>query len=125
MYLINDSGDLKAYDKFYNELRKWNQFAVLTSRDGADIVMALTSNSQYVLSVVSGSAVSSGGVTTGSATAVAVPSTSLHLRVFDGRTAEVLWTDMTEKWVTSGHAPSKLVSNLKKRFPRTPVTPRK
>jgi hypothetical protein len=118
VYLVNDSGDLKAYDRFYSELKKWNQFTVVRARTDADIVMALTSNSQYALTIASGTATSGGGMTTGSATAVTVPSTSLHLRVFDANTAEVLWTDMTEKWVTSGHAPTKLVSNLKKRFPK-------
>ena len=123
VYLINDSGDLKAYDKFYKELKNWNRFTVVTSRDRAELVMVLTSSSQYVLSVTSGTAVSSGGITTGSGTAVAVPSTFLHLKVFDSATAEVLWTDVAEKWVTSGHAPSKLLSNLKKRVPN-PATPR-
>lgn len=87
----------------------------MTSREGAEIVMVLTSNSQYAVSVVTGTPVTGGGVI---GTAVSVPSTSLCLKIFDSTTAEVLWSDMTEKWVTSGHAPSKLVSNLKKRMPK-------
>jgi hypothetical protein len=121
VYLMNDSGDLKAYDRFYKELKKWNRFTVVPSRDRADLVMVLTSSSQYALSVTSGSAVSSGGVTSGLGTSVAVPSTFLHLKVFDSSTSDLLWSDSTEKWVTSGHAPSKLVSNLKKRMPKPTI----
>jgi hypothetical protein len=112
-YLVNDSGDLKAYDNFYKELRKWNRFLVVPSRGDADVVMVLTSNSQYAISVVTATA--TGGNVIG--TAVSVPSTSLCLKIFDPATAETLWSDMTEKWITSGHAPSKLVSNLRKRLP--------
>jgi hypothetical protein len=121
VYLINDSGDLKVYDKFYSALKAWNRFAIVTSRATADVVMVLTSSSQYALSVASGTAVSGGGVTSGVGTSVAVPSTLLHLKVFDSSTADLLWSDATEKWVTAGHAPSKLISNMRKRMPKAAV----
>jgi len=124
VYLINDSGDLKAYDKFYKELKTWNRFAIVGSRERADVVMVLTSSSHYALSVTSGTAVSGGGVSSGVATSVAVPSTFLHLKVFESSTADLLWSDATEKWVTSGHAPSKLVSNMRKRMPKVKVLPK-
>jgi len=47
-----------------------------------------------------------------------VPSTFLHLKIFEARTAEPVWSDSTEKWIASGHAPSKLVENLRKRVPK-------
>jgi hypothetical protein len=81
--------------------------------------MVLTSSEQYALSVGSATAVSSGGVTTGLGMGIAAPGTYLHLKVFDSATAEALWSDGTEKWVTSGHGASKLVSNLKNRMPPT------
>lgn len=115
VYPVNDSGDLKAFDKFYQELKKWNRFTVVTSRDDAEIIMALTSNPGYAVSVVTGTVVPGGSVV---GTAVSVPSEYLCLKVFNSATAELLWSDKTEKWVTSGHAPSKLVSNLKKRMPK-------
>jgi len=124
VYLINDSGDLKAYDKFYKELKAWNRFEVVGSRERADVVMVLTSNSQYALSVTSGTVVTTGGASSGVATSVAVPSTFLHLKVFDSSTADLLWSDATEKWITSGHAPSKLVSNIRKRMPKAKVSPK-
>jgi len=111
-YLVNSSGDLRAFDKFYQELRKWNRFTIVPSRESADIVMELSTVAST--QVVTGAAFTSGGVT--SATGTAVPIEKLRLRVLEGD--EVLWTDETDKWVTSGHAPSKLVSNLKKRMPR-------
>jgi hypothetical protein len=111
-YLVNASGDPKAFDKFYLELRKWNRFTLAQTRQSADVTMELStvSNSQ----VVTGGAYTSGGVTSG--TAVAAPIERLRLRVLAGE--EVLWTDETDKWVTSGHAPAKLVSNLRNRMPK-------
>lgn len=32
IYLINDSGDLKAYDKFFSELKKWGRFTIGSRR---------------------------------------------------------------------------------------------
>ena len=121
VYLVNECGGIKAYDRFYKELKAWDRFSVVTSRDQADIIMVLSSKDRGGVSVASGSATASGGVATGSATSVDVPSTFLQLRVSERSTLEVLWTDETEKWVTSGHAPSKLVSNLRKRFPKASV----
>jgi len=114
VYLVNDSGDLKAFDRFYQELRKWNRFRVVASRNDAEVVMVLTtvSNSQ----VTSGGAATTGGVTTGLATTVPIP--ALQLKVLDASTDDVLWSDVTDKWMSSGHAPSKLLSNLKKRMPK-------
>jgi hypothetical protein len=43
IYLINDSGDLKAYDAFFRELTKWRRFKVVASRDTVDVVAVLTS----------------------------------------------------------------------------------
>ena len=119
VYLINESRDLKAYDRFFKELKGWNRFVVVTAREKADILMVLSSNDRGGVSVSSGSATASGNVATGSATAVNIPSTFLQLTVSDPSTSEVLWSDETEKWITSGHAPSKLVSNLRKRFPKS------
>ena len=121
VYLINESGDLKAYDRLFKELKAWNHFAVVTARDQADIIMVLSSKDRGSVSVASGSATASGNEATGSATSVDVPSTFLQLRVSDPANQEILWTDEKEKWMTSGHAPSKLVSILRKRFPKAPV----
>jgi hypothetical protein len=118
IFLINDSGDLKAYDTFYKELTRWGRFKVVTSRDAADVVAVLTSTAAYVLTIGTATAVSSGTTTTATGSAVSVPSTYLHLKIFDARTSEQVWSDSTEKWITSGHAPSKLVDNLKKRMPK-------
>ncbi len=121
LFLVNDSGDLKAYDKLYSELRKWGRFTIVTSQSTADAIVVLTSRAEYAVTVGTGTVIASGNVGTGMGTSVSVPGTYLHLKIFDATTGEPLWSDATEKWVTAGHAPSKLVSNLKKRMvqPRT------
>lgn len=58
IYLINDSGDLKAYDKFFSELKKWGRFTIVTARDGADVIAVLTSQDGYAVTVGSGTVVS-------------------------------------------------------------------
>lgn len=118
VYLINDSGDLKAYDAFFKELKKWARLTVVSSREAADVVAVLTSNAEYSVSVGTATSVDVGNVTTTTATAVSVPSSFLHLRIFDRASGEPLWSDSAEKWIASGHAPSKLVGNLKKRVPK-------
>lgn len=117
VFLINDSQDLKAYDVFYRELTKWARLKVVDDRNAADVVAVLTSSATYGLSVSTGMGVQTGNITTGTATSVAVPSTFLHLRVFEQETGEVLWSDSSEKWLSAGRAPLKLVSNLRKRIP--------
>lgn len=119
IYLINDSGDLKAYDNFYKELAKWGRFKVVTSRDEADIVAVLTTTSTYSLTLGTATGLTTGGVTTMSGTAMSVPSENLYLKIFERKTGDTLWSDSTEKWITRGHAPSKLIDNLKKRMPRS------
>jgi hypothetical protein len=110
VYLVNSSGDLKAFDKFFQELRKWNHFSIVASRDHSEIVMELATTQGSTVAV---SGTSVGGVVMGSAT----PILGLQLRILDSSTSDVLWTDVTDKWMTSGHAPTKLVSNLRKRMP--------
>ena len=119
VYLINDSGDLKAYDAFYKQLTKWGRLKVVSSRDAADVVAVLTSSASYTLAIGTGTAVTSGNVTSATSSAVSVPSSVLHLRVFQAGGGEPVWLDSTEKWLAAGHAPSKLVDNLKKRMPRS------
>jgi hypothetical protein len=40
VYLSNES-DLKAFDRFYSELRKWGRFKVVPSKDEADLIAVL------------------------------------------------------------------------------------
>ena len=75
VYLVNDSGDLTAFDEFYQELKKWNRFTVATSREDAEIIMALTSNPGYAVSVVTGTVVPGGSVV-GTAVVTAMPPAS-------------------------------------------------
>lgn len=91
-------------------------------REQSDIIMILAAKECGGVAVASGSAVASGNVASGSATSINVPSVFLQLRISDRANQETLWTDETEKWITSGHASSKLISNLRKRFPKPTVS---
>ncbi len=64
IHLINDSGDLKAYDVFFKELSKWGRFGVVQSREAADLVAVLTSSATYSLTIGTATAATTAGVTT-------------------------------------------------------------
>ena len=98
-YLINNSGDLKAFDTFFQQLKRWSRFDIADSRERSDIVMVLTTVPKS--QVASGTAVE-----------------FLELKILDSATADVLWSDMADKWKASDRAPSRLVANLKKRLPK-------
>jgi hypothetical protein len=124
VYLVNDSGDLKAFDKFFEELSNWGRFAIVTTREQADVVVVLTSSAQYAYSISTATATAVGGVAQGTGMSIPVTSSFLHLKIFDRQTADVLWSDQTEKWITSAaHAPSILVSRLKDRMPPPRTAP--
>jgi hypothetical protein len=118
IYLSNDSGDLKAFDAFYRALRKWGRFRIVTSKDKADLVGVLTTTemSGAVIGTATSVGTANGATSTGSS--VSIPRTFLKLRLLDRETGESVWADSEEKWLASGHAPSKLVDHLKARVPR-------
>jgi hypothetical protein len=118
IFLINDSSDLKAYDAFFAELTKWKHFAIVMSRDKADIIALLTTNAAYAVTVGSGSASTIGGTTMATGTAFSIPANYLGLKIFDAKTADVLWTDATEKRIGAARAPGQLVNHLRDRFPQ-------
>ena len=70
VYLVNDSGDLKAYDAFFKELKKWARLTVVSSREGADVVAVLTSNAEYSISVGTATSVNVSNSTTTTGTVV-------------------------------------------------------
>jgi len=108
VYLVNDSGSLKAFDKFFEEMSKWGRFVVVQDKSKADVVAVLTSSGElsYTVAMGFGMAMSAPG---GSA--------YIHLKIFDTKTADILWSDSTTRRVGAGYAPAFLVSNLKKRMP--------
>ncbi|MAG70949.1 MAG: hypothetical protein QF634_12760 [Vicinamibacterales bacterium] len=114
IYLLNDSGDLKAGDHLYTKLTEWGRFAVVDSREGADVVAVLTQRPDYSYSFTSASGVVIGSLAIGGG--VTVSDEKLFLRIFDGGTAELLWADSATKWVTAGHAPGELVKHLRERL---------
>lgn len=118
IYLSNDSGDLKAFDAFYSELRKWGRFKIVTSRTAADLVAVLTTTEASGVVVGTATATGTGNVATASGSAVTIPRLFLQLKLLDAASGESVWSDTAEKWMAAGHAPSKLVDNLKSRLPK-------
>jgi hypothetical protein len=116
LYLVNDSGDVKVYDKLYGELKKWGRFTIVTSRADADIIAVLSDRSEGAVTVGTGTAVGSGNVVTGTGTYVTVPNEYMYIRIFEVSTGDTLWSDRTSKRLSSGSTASKLLSNLKKRM---------
>jgi hypothetical protein len=116
IFLINDSGDAKAYDAFYSEMTKWKHFSITQKKEEADVIAVLTTNGAYVLTMGNATA-SSGHTTNAYGSAFSIPVNYLGLKVFDGHSGDVLWTDSEQKWMGAGHAPSILIKRLKERFP--------
>ena len=96
VYPINASGDLKAYDSFYESLTKWNHFTIAPTRQGADIVAVLTTNAAYTMTFNSASGPTNGGASTSIGSAFSIPPNYLGLKIFDAHTGEVLWTDAAD-----------------------------
>ncbi len=118
LFLVDDSGDRKAYDKFCQELKKWGRFTIVTAQGESDAIAVLTTRADYSATV------HSGNVFTGAGTFATFPVNYLYLKVFDAKTGLPLWSDGAEKWTSAGHAPSALVSNLKKRMPKQQENPK-
>jgi hypothetical protein len=116
VYLVNDSGDVKVYDKFFGELKKWGRFTIVTSRADADVIAVLSDRSEGAVTIGTGTALGTGNVVTGTGTYVTVPNEYMYLRIFEATTGDALWSDRTTKRLSSGSTASKLLSNLKKRM---------
>jgi len=117
IFLINDTGDLPVYDRFYSELKKWGRFEIVETREKADLVFLLTSDVSRTVTIHSGSGAVNGSTVTATGSSTGVPIKGFHLKIFDTQKAEQWWKDSTEGWWTNKGAVTKLVTNLKKRLP--------
>jgi hypothetical protein len=89
-YLVNNSGDIKAYDRFYQEIAKWTRFVIVGTKESSDLVFVLSTTDAGGVVFGTGTATTTGGVTTGSTFGIYAPSEKLYLHVIDWRTGEVL-----------------------------------
>jgi hypothetical protein len=116
VYLVNESGDVKVFDKFFQELQKWGRFKIVTARGDADVIAVVSDRSSGAVTIGNGTVVGSGNVATGSGTYVTMPNEYMYLRIVEATTGDALWSDRTTKRLGSGSTASKLLSNLKKRL---------
>lgn len=92
VYLINESGDVKVFDKLFQELQKWGRFAIVTSRADADVIAILSDRSSGSVTLGNGTIVGSGGAATGSGTYVTVPNEYMYIRIVDAENGDALWS---------------------------------
>jgi hypothetical protein len=114
--LVNDTGDLPVFDRFYSEIKKWDRFAIVDSREKADLVALLTSDVSRTVTVYSATGVVNGPTVTASGTGAGVPIKAFYLKIYNSQTAEQLWSDSVEGWWTNKGAVTKLATNLRKRM---------
>ena len=112
-FLVNDGTWSKAYDKFYAELKKWNRFQFVESRDQADIMIVLSTKPGELTGAVP--VLSTGGSAT-SGVVIGGSESKFYIRITDGKDGTPLWSDVTGEAMLVSNSPKKLVSNLRKRM---------
>jgi hypothetical protein len=104
-FIFNDGAWYKAYDKFYNEFKKWNRFEFVQEKERADIIIVL-SNKPGELGV---------GIA-GSNPIIGISESKFFLRITNARDGTPLWADYTGEAFLVSNSPKKLVSNLRNRM---------
>lgn len=106
VYIVNQGAKAEVYDRVFDELTKWNRFAIVQDRSKADLVFSI------------GSSVSSSG------RVVDDRVQSNHytsLTVSDPSTQEVLWSDV-RAWGMFKSAGREIIRNLRDRFDEQQAT---
>jgi hypothetical protein len=115
-FVVNDGTPSKVFDKFYSEIKKWNRFSLVETKDQADVVIMLTakndSNSPSVVPVITGGSDRS----TGGGVIVGANQPTYHLKITDAKDATPLWADSSADVVWAPNSPRKMVSSLRKRI---------
>ena len=106
-FVVNDGSWYKVFDKFYGELKKWNRFRFVESKDQADIVIVLSTHAGSFGGAV---LVPGPGVLLGGS------ESKFYMRITDARDDTPLWSDYTGEAGLVSNSAKKLVSNLKKRI---------
>jgi hypothetical protein len=109
-FVFNDGTWVKVYDKFYNELKKWNRFQLVESKDEADIVIALSNRPGSTTVGVATVGTSSGVVVGGS-------ESKFYIYITDAKDGTPLWSDSTGETLLVSNSAKKLVKRLRKRMP--------
>jgi hypothetical protein len=103
-FLVNEGVSARLLDKVYSELKKWNRFRLVESREDADIVITL-----------------SRGATSGAFAAVrgfggGAVVTDISIRITDATDDVQLWADSIDGGHSTWFAGDSIVSHLRKRM---------
>jgi|SRR5215472_3307530 len=102
--LVNDGVSAKLFDKVYSELKKWNRFQIVESKDDADVVMTLSHGSTT-------------GAVAGSKTGIfGISVADISVRVSDAKDDMPLWADSIDGGHSNWYAGDSIVSHLRKRM---------
>jgi hypothetical protein len=120
VFLVNETGENKFGDKFYQELKKWNRWQVVADRTKADLVLVLSQRDSPGPIVTSARATGTGQAAQGTAITGQLKSSSWHLYVLDAANEEILWTTKTGEqgklWRMWSSIAKSLLSDIQKRL---------
>ena len=103
-FLVNDGVSAKLLDKVYSELKKWNRFQIVESKQDADIVITLSRGA------TSGAFGAIRGVGVGAVV------TDFSIRITDAKDDSQLWADAIDGGHSTWYAGDSIVSHLRKRM---------
>lgn len=112
-YVVNNGSWAKSYDKFYAELKKWNRFQLVETKEEADIMIVLSSKVGE----------SGGGVVVGntagqpsSGVVISSSESTFFISVTDAKDGTPLWSDYTGEAMLVSNSAKRLVAGLRRRM---------
>src|SRR6267143_1437852 len=90
VFLINETEENKFGDKFYQELKKWNRWQIVTDRTRADLVLVISQRDSLGPVVTTGTATATGQTAQGTVISGRLKSSGWHLYVVDAPSGETL-----------------------------------
>lgn len=120
VFLVNETEENKFGDKFYQELKKWNRWQIVTHRAKADLVLILSQRDSLGAVITTGTATATGQTAQGTVITGQLKSSSWHLYVLDATTGEMLWRTKTggqgKLWRMWSSIAKSLLSDVQKRM---------
>jgi hypothetical protein len=120
VFLINETEENKFGDKFYQELKKWNRWQIVTDRAKADLVLVISQRDSLGAMVTTGTATATGQTAHGIVISGQLKSSDWHLYVVDATTGETLWRTKTtgqgKMWRMWSSIAKSLLSDVQKRL---------
>jgi hypothetical protein len=104
MLLVNEGVSAKLFDKVYSELKKWNRFQFVESKEEADIVMSISRGS------------TSGAIVGGKTGIFGISVSDFAVRIIDAKDDAPLWADAIDGGHSTWYAGDSIVAHLRKRI---------